>query len=227
MVFTKETNGRLLGGVHEGDYLVEGSCGFERVAEEQIVVVRQTHSAEDDLVHIGPQGHVGHHLVVGLVGVGEERNLLSGDYGVVEVDSGDSRRDDLRRLAPLVGVYRRSADLPFLSFDLRASVDGLAVGVEEASRELVAYDERRGSAEEGYFGVGGDAFGAGEHLKGHEVALGLDYLGELAVHGRELVVGNSPGVERHGRLGYGLEMRVCSLKCFCCHVYERSLLSCC
>ena len=128
--------------------LVKRAGGLEGVAEEQVVVVRQTHSAEDDLVHVGPERHIGHDLVIGLVGVGEEGNLLSGYDGVVQVDAGDSRRDDLGGLAALVRVHGWAADLALLAFDLGAAVDGLAVGVEEASCELVAHDERRGSSEE-------------------------------------------------------------------------------
>ena len=68
---------RVFGRVDEADDPVKRSGALEGLAEEQVVVVGKTHTAEDDLVHIGSQGHVGHHLVVRLVRVGEERNLLS------------------------------------------------------------------------------------------------------------------------------------------------------
>ena len=73
----KPLDWRVFGRVDETDDPVEGSGALERLAEEEVVIVRQTHTAEDDLVHVGSQGHVGHHLVVRLVRVGEERNLLS------------------------------------------------------------------------------------------------------------------------------------------------------
>ena len=47
------------------------------MTEEKIVVIRKSHTAEDNLVHIGTEGHVGHHLVVRLVSICEERNLLA------------------------------------------------------------------------------------------------------------------------------------------------------
>ena len=140
----------------------------------KVVVVGQAHAAEDDLVHVGAQGHVGHHLVVGLVRVGEEGDLLAGNQRVVEVDAGDTGRDQLGRLAALVGVDGRAADLALFALHLRTAVDGLAVGVEETAGERVADLQGRGIAEEGDFRVGGDAFRAGEHLQRGGVALGAD-----------------------------------------------------
>ena len=75
-------HGGVLGGVHEGDDAVEGTGLGERVLEEVVVVVGHTHAAEDNLIDLGAQGHHSHNLVEGLVGVCEERNLLSGDEGV-------------------------------------------------------------------------------------------------------------------------------------------------
>ena len=208
---------RLLGRVDEGDDLVQGARGLEAVAEEEVVVVAQTHAAEDDLVHVGAQGHVGHDLVVRLVRVGEERDLLAGDQGVVEVDAGDAGRDQLGRLAALVGVDGRTADLALLAFDLGTAVDRLAVGVEEASGELVAHAEGRRCALEGDLGVGRNAFRAGEYLEGDAVALGLDDLGQLAADRGQLVVRYALRVEGYRGLGDGLELRVCALECFRCH----------
>ena len=47
------------------------------MAVEKVVIVAQAHAAEDDLVHVGSQGHVGHDLVVRLVRISEERDLLA------------------------------------------------------------------------------------------------------------------------------------------------------
>ena len=73
----KTLHRRIFGRVDEADDPVKRSGALEGLAEEQVVVVGKTHTAEDDLVNVGSQGHVGHHLVVRLVRVGEERNLLS------------------------------------------------------------------------------------------------------------------------------------------------------
>ena len=195
---------RLLGRVDEGDDLAQGTRRLEFVAEEEIVVVGQTHAAEDDLIYVGAQGYVGHHLVVRLVRIGEERNLLAGDEGIVEVDAGDAGRNQLGRLAAFVGVDGRAAHLALLAFDLGTAVDRLAVGVEEAAGQLVAHAQGRRRSVKGHLGVGRHAFRAGENLQGDAVALGLHDLGELAVHGGQLVVGHILGVQRDRGLGDGL-----------------------
>ena len=214
---------RLLGRVDEGDDLVQGARRLEGVAEEEVVVVGQAHAAEDDLVDIGAQRDVRHDLVVRLVRVGEEGDLLAGDEGVVEVDAGDAGRDQLGGLAALVGVDGGAAHLALFSFDFRAAVDRVAVGVEEAAGELVAHVQGRRGAVEGDFGVGRDPFGAGEDLQGDGVALGLHDLGKLAVHRGQLVVGHTPCVEGDRGLGDGLELRVCALECFRCHIFMRGV----
>ena len=210
-------HGRLLGCVHEGDYLVECACAFEGVAEEEIVVVAEAHTSEDDLIDVGTEGHVGHHAVVGLVRVGEERNLLPGNQGVVEVDAGDTRRDEFRGLTALVRVHGRAAHLALFSFNLWASVDGMAIGIEETAGELLADFQGRRFSVEGNFGVGRDAFGAGEYLQGHQVSFGLDDLGEAAFDCGKLIVADACGVQGHGGLGYGLQAGIYFLICFICH----------
>ena len=191
----KPLDWRVFGRVDETDDPVEGSGALERLAEEEVVIVRQTHTAEDDLVHIGSQGHIGHNLVVRLVRVGEERNLLSGHDRVVEVDAGDTGRNELGRLASLVRVHGRSADLPFLTLYLWTAIDRLSVGVEETSGELIADLECRRLAEECHLSVCRNAFRAGEHLEGDQITLGLHDLGKFAADHGKLVIGNSLGLE--------------------------------
>ena len=184
------------------------------MAEEQIVVVAQSHAAQDNLVHVGAEGDVGHYLVVGLVRIGEEWNLLTGHQGVVEVDAGDAGGDELRRLAALVRVHGRAADLALLAFNLRPAVDGMAVGVEESARKLVGYLEGRGFSEEGDFRVGGDAFGSGENLEGDQVSLGTYDLGQAAGHHGQLVIAHTGGPERNRGLGDAFQLGIDSLVCF-------------
>ena len=93
--YQQTLHGRLLGGVDEADNLVQCTCALEHVLEVEVIVVGESHAAEDDLVHVRTEGHHaeghhGHHLVVGLVRVGEERNLLSRYQRVVQVDTGDT-----------------------------------------------------------------------------------------------------------------------------------------
>ena len=118
------------------------------MSEVQVIIVGKSHASEDDLVDIGTQGDHCHHIVIRLVRVCEERDLLPGHKRVVQVDTGDTGRDQLRRLPSLVRVYGRASDLSFLSFDFRTSVDRLSVSIEEAACQLVAdFQYRRFSQE--------------------------------------------------------------------------------
>ena len=114
---------------------------------------------------------------------------------------------ELGRLAALVRVHGRTADLALLALDLGTAVQRMAVGVEEAAGELVGDLEHGRFAEEGDFGVGGDAFGAGEDLQGHDVALDAHDLGELAGH-------DGLRAERNRRLGDAFQLGIDSLVCF-------------
>ena len=184
------------------------------MTEEKIVVVREAHSAQDDLVYIGPQGNVCHYLVVGLVGICEEGDLLARDQGVVKVDTGDTGGNEFAGLTALVRVYRRTAGLALLAFNLGAAVYWVAVCVEEAAGQLVADLKGRRRAEEGHFRIGGNALGAGEHLQGDPVSAGFHHLGEPAAHGCEFIVGHALGIQGYGCLGYGLQACVRTLECF-------------
>ena len=215
--YQQALHGGLLGGIDEADNLVQGTGILEHVLEIQVVIVRESHAAEDDLVHIGAEGHHGHDLVVGLVRVGEEGYFLSRYEGIVQVNAGDTGGNQLRGLLPLVGVDRRASDVAALSLDLRASVDGVAVGIEKASCQLVADVEGGRLAEECHLGIGRDALGALIDLEGDQVVLDLHHLGQTPGHCGQLVVGDSLCPERHGRFGDGLELSVYPLKCFICH----------
>ena len=187
---------------------------LEGMPEEQVIVVREAHSAEDDLVDVGADRHVGHDLVVGLVRIGEERNLLAGDDRIVEVDAGDAGRNQLGRLAALVRIDGRTADLADFAFRFRTAVDRMPVGVEETPGKLFGDLEGRRFAEEGHFRIGRDSFRSGEHLQGDEVALCPDHLGEFAMDDGQLVVGDAFRPEGHGRLGDVFKLCIDSLVCF-------------
>ena len=212
-------HGRVLGRVDERDDAVERACVLEDLLEVEEVVVREAHAAQDDLVGLGTQRHVGHHGVVGLVGIGEEGNLLSRDDRIVEVDAGDARGDQLRRLLAPEGVHRRAADLARLALDLLAAFERFAVGVEEAAGQVVRHFELGRLAVEDHFGVGGQPLGAGEDLQRHVVAHDLHHLGELAAHGGQLVVAHARGAQRHGGFGNVVYLGIYLLKCTCCHSF--------
>ena len=77
----------------------------------KVVIVRQTHTAKDDLVALGTESYECHHLVEGLVRVCKEWDLLSRHERVVEVDTSDTCGDQLGGLVTTYRIDRRSADL--------------------------------------------------------------------------------------------------------------------
>ena len=126
-------NGRVLSRVHKADDTVEYAGISEDVLEVEVVVVGQTHTAEDDLIHLCAQGHVRHHLVIGLVGVCEERNLLTGYQGVVQVDTGNTGGDKFRRLFTTNGVHGRTTDLHLFTFHYGSAINRFTVSIEETA----------------------------------------------------------------------------------------------
>ena len=201
--------------VDEGDDAVQRTGAGEGVAEEVVVVVGHTHTAQDDFVGLGAHGHQRHHLVEGLVGVGEEGNLLSGHQRVVEVDAGNAGGNQLGGLLAAHRVHRGAADGHFLALDFRSAVDGLSVGVEETSGQLVADLQRGRLAEKGHFGVGGDATGAFKHLQRDLVALDFHHLSQTAVDGGQLVVAHALGFQRTGGLRDLADFCIYFLECLC------------
>ena len=158
------------------------------MTEIQIVIVGQSHAAEYDLVYIRSQGHLSHHIVVRLVWICEKRDFLAGYQSIVQVDAGYTCRNQLRRLASLVRIDRRSSGLAFFPFYFRASVDRLSVSVEETSCKFIADLECRRLPKKCNFGIGRYTFRSCENLKRDQVSFCLHYLGEPAFHGGQLVI---------------------------------------
>ena len=212
----KSLDGRVFGGVDEGDDAVERTGIGEGVAEEVIVIVGHSHAAQDNLVGLGTHSNECHHFVKRLVGVGEERNLLSRYKRIVEVNACNTRGDEFAGLLTTNRVHRRSANLYFLAFNLWPAVDGLTVSVEEASCQLVADLEGRTLAEEHDLCVGRDAACAFKHLKRHIVTDYLHHLCQLAVDGCQLIITNALRLERTRGLCYLAYLCIYFLKC-CSH----------
>ena len=66
-----------------------------------------------------------------LVGIGEERNLLTGNQCIVQVDTCDTGCNQLGRLFTPYRVYRRPSDRYLLPFDLRSSVDRITESISK------------------------------------------------------------------------------------------------
>ena len=210
-------HGRVLGRIDERHDAVEGTGVLEHRLEIEEVVVGESHAAQDDLVGLGTQRHIGHHGVIGLVGVGEERDLLPRHDRIVQVDAGNTRGDQLRRLDTAVRVYRRAADLARLALDDLTAFERLAVGVEEASREVVRHAQLGRFAVEDHFRVGRQSLGTRENLQRHVLAHDFHHLRQLAAHGGQLVVADALRPQGHGRLGDVIDFGIYFLKSSCCH----------
>ena len=130
---------RVLGRVNERNDTVEHTCILEYVLEIEVVIVGHTHGAKDDLISFSTKCYVSHYLVVRLIRVSKERNLLTGNEGVVEVDACNTGSDKLRRLLTANGVHRRTANLHFRTFHFRTTINRIAISVEETAGELVAH----------------------------------------------------------------------------------------
>ena len=208
----------ILGGIDEGDDTVKCSCIGEGIAEEIVVIVGHTHTTQDNLVGLGTHGHHGHHLIEGLVGVGKEGDLLTRHQGIVQVDAGNTRGNELTGLLTPDGIHTGSAYLHLASFYSRSSIDGVAIGIEEAACQLFAYLQSGRLAQESDFGIGGNASCALKDLESDIVSRDSHHLGQLAIDACQFVVTHALGLEHTGSLGYLAYLRIYFLKC-CCHTY--------
>ena len=214
---------RILGGIHKADDTVERTGIGEYVLEVKVVIVRHTHTAKDNLVSLRTQSHIRHHLVERLVGVGKERNLLSGHQRIVQVDTCNTGCNQFRRLLTAHRIHRRTANFHLLTFNGRTTVDGVAKGVEEASGKLLAHFDCRSLAQEYYLCIGGNTFRTLKHLQSHFVAGNLHHLGQLAVYGRQLVIPHSGCLQRTRSFRNLSNLGIYFLKCFCCHLFIYNL----
>ena len=71
-------NRRSLRGIHETNDTIQYPGIVKQIFEIQVVIIRQSHSSQDDTVCLRSQRHVRHHLIVRLIRVGKERDLLTG-----------------------------------------------------------------------------------------------------------------------------------------------------
>ena len=218
-------HGGILGSIHKADDTVERTGIGEYILEVQVVVVRHTHTTEDNLISFRTQGYVGHHLVERLVGVCEERNLLSGHQRIVQVDTCDTGCNQFGRLLTAYRVHGRTADFHFLTFDGRTAVDRIAESVEETSGKLVAHFNGRSLAQKHHLCIGGDTFSTLENLQSHIVTGNLHHLGQLAVYGCQLIIPYPRSFQRARGFRNLSNLSIYFLKCFCCHLIIYALRS--
>ena len=88
----------------EHDRSAHSAALFEGIAEEEIVIILQTHTAEHDDVDLSLHGDTRQQLVIGLAGNGEDRQLLALHERIEHVDHGDPRADHVLGEDTLGGV---------------------------------------------------------------------------------------------------------------------------
>ena len=163
-------------GVDEHHGAREGAGGVKLVAEGEVVVVLQAHTAQDDHIDLGLEGDAGEELIIGLAGAGEDGELLALDEGVEDIDHRDAGAHHVTRNDTLGGVDRRRADVGGVHRQLGAVVTRLGRAGEDAAEELIAEGHLHRVAQEAHLRIGRHAAGAGEDLKGDLVAGEFDDL---------------------------------------------------
>jgi len=107
------------------------------VFEEQVIVIAQAHTAQDDFIGLCPKGNHGHDLIVGLIRISKKRYLLSGYQGVVKVNTRNTGGNQFGGLFSSDGIDRWAADFAFFSANGRTAINGLSEGIKKAAGQLI------------------------------------------------------------------------------------------
>ena len=128
---------RILGRIHETHNTVKSTSIGEHILKVQVVVIRHTHTAQNNLICFSTQCHICHYLVERLVGVSKKWNLLTGHQRIIQVDTGNTCRNQFRRLFAPNRIHWRTTDFHFLSFNLGTTVNRVTKSIEETSCQLL------------------------------------------------------------------------------------------
>ena len=214
----KTLHSRILRRIDKRDDTIQCTSVGESIAEEIIVIISHTHTAEDNLVSLGTHRHHSHNLVERLVRISKKRNLLTRHESIVKVDTSDTRSDELRRLLATHRVDRRTSDLHLLTLNLRSPIDRLSISIEETSCKLIADLERRSLAKESNLGIGRNATSTLKDLESDIVTHNLYHLSQTAIDSSKFVISHTPCLERTSSLGDLTYLCVYFLKC-CSHCH--------
>ena len=168
---------RIFRSIHETDNTVERTGIRKYILKIQVVVISHTHTTQDNLIGFGTQCHIGHHLIERLVRVSKKRNLLSWYQRIVQIDTGNTGRNQFRRLFTANRIHRRTADRHFLSLNFRSPINRITKSVEETSSQLVAHFQCRRLAQEYDLSIGRNTFRTLEHLQSHFITHDFYHLG--------------------------------------------------
>jgi hypothetical protein len=84
---------------------------------------------------------------------------------VVQVDTGNTGCDKVRRLFAPYRVYRRAANIADFTLNFRTAVDRFTKSIEKTPCEFVAHFELRRPPKEAYFGIGRNPLRTFKNLK--------------------------------------------------------------
>ena len=115
------------------------ACSHFHQSPGTLTIPGTTNTAQDNLVGPSTQGNHRHYLIERLVGVGKKRNLLSGYQRIVQVDTGNTRSDQLGRLLTTNRVHRRTTDFDIFTFGNGTAIDRITIRIEETAGQLVAH----------------------------------------------------------------------------------------
>ena len=194
--------------VHEHHGMPHRAALFQRVLEEQEVVVFQTHAAQHDDVHLRLHGYAREQLVVRLARNGEYGELLALHERVEHVYHGDARAYHVARDDPARGVDGRPADGYHVLGERGAVVPGDARAGKDAAEQVFGIGHRHGLAQEPD-GVGGaDALRARKDLQEHEVVVQLDDVRVAVAHERQIPVAHAARPHGHDVAHYRFDLGV-------------------
>ena len=208
--------GWVLRGIHERNDTIHSTCVGESVTEEVVVVVCHTHTTQDNLIGFGTHGNECHHFIERLVWVCKERNLLSRHKRIVQVNTSYTCCNQFAWLLTTYRIHGWTSDFHFLTFNLRTTIDGVSIGIEEASCQLLAYFEGWSFSKKNDFCISRNATCTFKHLQGYIVANNLHYLCQFAVNSGKFVISHTCSLQTTSSFGDLTNLCIYFLKC-CCH----------
>ena len=179
--------------MNEHDGVAHCAALFQGVTELHIVVVLQTHAAEDNDIDLSLHRDPGQKLVVRLAGDREDRKLLALYQRIEYVDHRDTGTDHLRGKDTLCRVERRTADGDHVLRKCRTVVSRNACTVEDTAEQVIGERDHHRPAEEADRIRRADALCACKYLQGYDVFVQLDDICVAVAHQRQVTVSDARG----------------------------------
>ena len=148
----------------------------QHILEIEIIVVFESHSAEDDHIDFRLHRDPREELIIRLAGDRENRKFLGFDQRVEQVDHRDTGPDHLPGNDTLCRIHGRSADVNLIGRDRRTGVTRISGSVEDASEQILGGGNLHRMPEKTDLVSRADSAGTCEHLQKHFVVLKTNHL---------------------------------------------------